>query len=128
MLSKVQITNLFGNELVNIDFSKRSVIITGDNGNGKTTILNTIYNSLTGNYSVSDLKYNTIKIKFDSDFEYMKSIFVKKSSDENGEKIEIRYKSENQSLIVNLRVSKMKKIIILEKIVKKQNRTSSTYI
>ncbi|MEG6719205.1 hypothetical protein V1959_34575, partial [Pseudomonas aeruginosa] len=63
---------------------------------------------------------------FDSDFEYMKSIFVKKSSDENGEKIEIRYKSENQSLIVNLRVSKMKKIIILEKIVKKQNRTSST--
>lgn len=95
MLSKVQITNLFGNELVNIDFSKRSVIITGDNGNGKTTILNTIYNSLTGNYSVSDLKYNTIKIKFDSDFEYMKSIFVKKSSDENGEKIEIRYKSEN---------------------------------
>ena len=126
MLSKVQITNLFGNELVNIDFSKRSVIITGDNGNGKTTILNTIYNSLTGNYSVSDLKYNTIKIKFDSDFEYMKSIFVKKSSDENGEKIEIRYKSENQSLIVNLRVSKMKKIIILEKIVKKQNRTSST--
>lgn len=122
----MQITNLFGNELVNIDFSKRSVIITGDNGNGKTTILNTIYNSLTGNYSVSDLKYNTIKIKFDSDFEYMKSIFVKKSSDENGEKIEIRYKSENQSLIVNLRVSKMKKIIILEKIVKKQNRTSST--
>ena len=126
MLSKVQITNLFRNELVNIDFSKRSVIITGDNGNGKTTILNTIYNSLTGNYSVSDLKYNTIKIKFDSDFEYMKSIFVKKSSDENGEKIEIRYKSENQYLIVNLRVSKMKKIIILEKIVKKQNRTSST--
>lgn len=126
MLSKVQITNLFGKELVNIDFSKRSVIITGDNGNGKTTILNTIYNSLTGNYSVSDLKYNTIKIKFDSDFKYMKSIFVKKSSDVNGEKIEIRYKSENQSLIVNLRVSKMKKIIILEKIVKKQNRTSST--
>lgn len=126
MLSKVRITNLFGKELVSIDFSKRSVIITGDNGNGKTTILNTIYNSLTGNYSVSDLKYNTIKIKFDSDFKYMKSIFVKKSSDENGEKIEIRYKSENQSLIVNLRVSKMKKIIILEKIVKKQNRTSST--
>ena len=126
MLSKVQITNLFGKELVNIDFSKRSVIITGDNGNGKTTILNTIYNSLTGNYSVSDLKYNTIKIKFDSDFKYMKSIFVKKSSDDNGEKIAIRYKSENQSLIVNLRVSKMKKIIILEKIVKKQNRTSST--
>ena len=92
MLSKVQITNLFGNELVNIDFSKRSVIITGDNGNGKTTILNTIYNSLTGNYSVS----------------------------------EIKYKSENQYLIVNLRVSKMKKIIILEKIVKKQNRTSNT--
>ena len=122
----MQITNLFGKELVNIDFSKRSVIITGDNGNGKTTILNTIYNSLTGNYSVSDLKYNTIKIKFDSDFKYMKSIFVKKSSDDNGEKIAIRYKSENQSLIVNLRVSKMKKIIILEKIVKKQNRTSST--
>ena len=42
MLSKVQITKLFGKELVNIDFSKRSVIITGDNGNGKTTILNTI--------------------------------------------------------------------------------------
>lgn len=126
MLSEVRITNLFGKELVNIDFSKRSVIITGDNGNGKTTILNTIYNSLTGNYSVSDLKYNTIKIKFDSDFKYMKCIFVKKSSDENGEKIKIKYLSENQSLIVNLRVSKMKKIIILEKIVKKQNRISNT--
>lgn len=126
MLSEVRITNLFGKELVNIDFSKRSVIITGDNGNGKTTILNTIYNSLTGNYSVSDLKYNTIKIKFDSDLKYMKCIFVKKSSDENGEKIKIKYLSENQSLIVNLRVSKMKKIIILEKIVKKQNRISNT--
>lgn len=126
MLSKVQITKLFGKELVNIDFSKRSVIITGDNGNGKTTILNTIYRSLTGNYSVSDLKYNIIKIKFDSDFKYMKCIFVKKSSDENGEKIKIKYVSENQSLIVNLRVSKMKKIIILEKIVKKQNSISNT--
>lgn len=126
MLSKVQITKLFGKELVNIDFSKRSVIITGDNGNGKTTILNTIYKSLTGNYSVSDLKYNIIKIKFDSDFKYMKCIFVKKSSDENGEKIKIKYVSENQSLIVNLRVSKMKKIIILEKIVKKQNSISNT--
>lgn len=122
----MQITKLFGKELVNIDFSKRSVIITGDNGNGKTTILNTIYKSLTGNYSVSDLKYNIIKIKFDSDFKYMKCIFVKKSSDENGEKIKIKYVSENQSLIVNLRVSKMKKIIILEKIVKKQNSISNT--
>lgn len=39
MLKNVTINNLFDKEDVNIDFSKRSVIITGDNGNGKTTIL-----------------------------------------------------------------------------------------
>ena len=49
MLKKVTIKNLFDKEDINIDFSKRSVIITGDNGNGKTTILNIIYNVLVGN-------------------------------------------------------------------------------
>lgn len=48
MLKNVTINNLFDKEDINIDFSKRSVIITGDNGNGKTTILNIIYYALVG--------------------------------------------------------------------------------
>ncbi len=77
MLKKVTIKNLFDKEDINIDFSKRSVIITGDNGNGKTTILNIIYNVLVGNYpTLIKMKFDKINIKFQSEFEFMNEINI----------------------------------------------------
>lgn len=70
MLKKVTINKLFDKEDIDIDFSKRSVIITGDNGNGKTTILNIIYNVLVGNYrALYKINFERVVINFQSTFE-----------------------------------------------------------
>ena len=77
MLKDVTINNLFGQEQINIDFSKRSVIITGDNGNGKTTILNIIYNVLVGNYhTLIKMNFEQINIIFQSEFKFMNEIKI----------------------------------------------------
>ena len=77
MLKDVTINNLFGKEQIDIDFSKRSVIITGDNGNGKTTILNIIYNVLVGNYhTLIKMNFEKINISFQSEFKFMNEINI----------------------------------------------------
>ena len=92
MLKNVTINNLFDKEDVNIDFSKRSVIITGDNGNGKTTILNIIYNVLVGNYyALYKINFEKAVINFQSDFKYMNEIKIERENNNNFKKMTITY-------------------------------------
>lgn len=121
MLHSIKIKKLFNKEDIKIDFNKRSVIITGDNGNGKTTILNVLYNTLIGNYSTVNVKFESVSIDFAPDFEFMDQVKVDKKVIDNGEEISITYNYKNQSLKVILRVLNIPKSIILDKIIKAEN-------
>ena len=62
MLSKFKIKNLFGNRDIHIDFKDSCVILVGENGLGKTTILHMLYCLLSHDYS-SLLKYEFEEIE-----------------------------------------------------------------
>ena len=67
-VSKVIIYGLFENKKVEVDFSNSIQIFTGENGIGKTTILNIIYNTLTLNYkSLKELPFDTISVIFENE-------------------------------------------------------------
>lgn len=121
MLKNVTINNLFDKEDINIDFSKRSVIITGDNGNGKTTILNIIYNVLVGNYyALYKTNFEKVFINFQSDFEYMNEIKVERESYNNFKKMTITYRSKKESLRIKINASSINSIILVESIERNQ--------
>ena len=121
MLHSIKLDKLFNKEDIQIDFNKKSVIITGDNGNGKTTILNILYNTLIGNYSTVNVKFESMSIDFAPDFEFMDQVKVDKQVIDNGEKTSIIYNYKNQSLEVILKVLNIPKSIILDRITKTVN-------
>lgn len=121
MLKNVTINNLFDKEDVNIDFSKRSVIITGDNGNGKTTILNIIYNVLVGNYyALYKINFEKAFINFQSDFKYMNEIKIERENNNNFKKMTITYRSKKDSLKIKINASGINSIISVESIKRNQ--------
>ena len=103
MLKDVTINNLFGQEQINIDFSKRSVIITGDNGNGKTTILNIIYNVLVGNYhTLIKMNFEQINIIFQSEFKFMNEIKIELKKSYILKQLTIRYRLKSKILKIEI--------------------------
>lgn len=103
MLKNVTINNLFDKEDINIDFSKRSVIITGDNGNGKTTILNIIYNVLVGNYhALIKMKLEKVNIQFQSDFTFMNEINIVLKKSDILKQLTISYRLKNKILKIEI--------------------------
>lgn len=113
MLKKVTIKNLFDKEDINIDFSKRSVIITGDNGNGKTTILNIIYNVLVGNYpTLIKMKFDKINIKFQSEFEFMNEINIELKKSDILKQLTIRYRLKSKILKIEITSNIYNNIIV----------------
>lgn len=76
-ISKISIYGLFGNleSKTEINFEKKIQIFTGENGTGKTTILNIVYNVLKGNQkALKELPFDAIVL----DFKNKKSLFLKK--------------------------------------------------
>jgi len=66
MLKSLEITGFFDKGDVELDLSENLTILTGDNGAGKTTILNIIFNILTGKFeTLLNIEFEQIKIKFD---------------------------------------------------------------
>lgn len=59
-IKKFVITDLFGYQNVNLDFDKSVMILMGENGLGKTSILNSLYYTLTGKWQ------KLLKINFGS--------------------------------------------------------------
>ncbi|WP_338551890.1 AAA family ATPase [Paenibacillus sp. KS-LC4] len=66
-IMSLRITGLFGNEEVLIPFDGNVKILMGENGTGKTTILNILYYTLTLNYSrLINLPFNSVELIFSS--------------------------------------------------------------
>ena len=113
MLKDVTINNLFGQEQINIDFSKRSVIITGDNGNGKTTILNIIYNVLVGNYhTLIKMNFEQINIIFQSEFKFMNEIKIELKKSYILKQLTIRYRLKSKILKIEITSNIYNNIIV----------------
>ncbi len=113
MLKDVTINNLFGQEQINIDFSKRSVIITGDNGNGKTTILNIIYNVLVGNYhTLIKMNFEQINIIFQSEFKFMNEIKIELKKSDILKQLTIRYRLKSKILKIEITSNIYNNIIV----------------
>lgn len=85
-VSKIKIYGLFSEKKVEVDFSNEVQIFIGENGIGKTTILNIIYNSLTLNFEkLKELPFELIQMFFENG----KSIMLSKKWIENDIKEEI---------------------------------------
>lgn len=66
-LDKFIIKNLFGYKDINLDFNEPFLILVGENGSGKTTILNAIYYTLTKNFEeLNKIKFESITMSFGS--------------------------------------------------------------
>lgn len=65
MLKRYKITNLFGFRTVDIDFTESIKILIGENGLGKTTVLNSLYYVLSQKYSkLSKIEFDEIELSF----------------------------------------------------------------
>ncbi len=71
--SKIQlfsISGLFGRQKVAIPFKKNVKILIGENGSGKTTILNVLYYTLSGQFrKLNTIEFESITLKFESGLE-----------------------------------------------------------
>lgn len=82
MITNLKIDGLFEDTNIDLEIKDNVLIITGDNGNGKTTILNILYNGLIGNLvELNQYKFKSIKITFSENFKEMNCITIKKNSD-----------------------------------------------
>ncbi|MFX4232759.1 AAA family ATPase [Aliarcobacter butzleri] len=72
MIEEFVIKELYGNQNVSINFKNNIKIVIGENGSGKTTILNILYYILTKKYSkLLDINFNSISIKFSNNEEFL---------------------------------------------------------
>lgn len=70
-IKSFEILGLFGYKNVVLDFQSNVKILVGENGYGKTTILNALYHLLKSEYSeLLRIKFSTIQIAFDETHKY----------------------------------------------------------
>ena len=70
-IQNITITGLFGTRTISIDFNREVNIFIGENGLGKTTIMNCVYYLLSKNYiELLNIDFVSISIKIKGDKEY----------------------------------------------------------
>ncbi|MBK6933594.1 MAG: AAA family ATPase [Bacteroidales bacterium] len=91
ILKRLELINFKIHSLLELDFTTGINYIVGDNGIGKTSILDSVYYlGLTRNpYNISDNKF----VQFDKDFFWIKGFFL--SDDNSPENIEVFYHINN---------------------------------
>lgn len=71
LIEKFEIRNLFGMYNITLDLSELVTIYVGENGLGKTTILNCLYYVLTCNFEkLKDINFESIKVKFNKNKDF----------------------------------------------------------
>ncbi|HGF8316011.1 TPA: AAA family ATPase, partial [Enterococcus faecium] len=92
MISKFVINELFNEKNIELNFEKSALIITGDNGNGKTTILNILYYILSGTVQeLMDYEFSQAIIFFQKEFKEVKKIEVFKFDSGDRKELKIAY-------------------------------------
>ena len=68
MIKRFKITGLFGFRNVDINFEDNVKILIGENGFGKTTILNSLYYLLNKKYAkLSNIEFETMELNFQNE-------------------------------------------------------------
>lgn len=117
-IKKININQLYGDTNISIAFNNNVMVLVGENGLGKTTLLNIIYYSLSCDFKkLSRIKFKSIEIFFDNNESVVinrKDIIPKRVSidtesytEEEFNKIDLIYETEN---------IRIKKYILDEKI------------
>lgn len=92
MINRFIIKSLFGEKNVSISFKDQSVVLTGDNGYGKTTILNILYNILVGNVNeLIEYEFDKATVVLNKDFKAVKEIVVIKRKEKHYTSLLFRY-------------------------------------
>lgn len=107
-IKRIKINKLYGYKNIDLDFQSNCKILIGDNGLGKTTILNIVYFTLTKKFErLSHFDFETIEISFQGSKKILlsKDLMVKflERKDENSE-------SHFAQLMSNFSASQMKDI------------------
>ena len=106
-LKKLELKNYRNYSHVNLDFDKNTVLILGNNGNGKTNLLESIYYLSTGRshrtYSQDEI------INWGSDYSKVKALIGSEKEDEADRFIEIELQKGNDIKIKVDKISRRKK-------------------
>lgn len=101
-LKKLELKNYRNYSYVNLNFDKNTILILGNNGNGKTNLLESIYYLSTGRshrtYSQDEI------IKWDSDYSIIKALIGSEKNNGIDHLIEIELRKENN---IKIRVDKI---------------------
>ncbi len=101
-LKKLELKNYRNYSYINLNFDKNTILILGNNGNGKTNLLESIYYLSTGRshrtYSQDEI------IKWDSDYSIIKALISSEKNNGIGHLIEIELRKENN---IKIRVDKI---------------------
>lgn len=103
-LKKLELKNYRNYSYVNLNFDKNTILILGNNGNGKTNLLESIYYLSTGRshrtYSQDEI------IKWDSDYSIIKALIGSEKNNGIDHLIEIELRKDNN---IKIRVDKIYK-------------------
>lgn len=101
-LKKLELKNYRNYSHVNLNFDKNTILILGNNGNGKTNLLESIYYLSTGRshrtYSQDEI------IKWGSDYSKVKALVGSEKNDELDRFIEIELSKDNN---IKIKVDKI---------------------
>lgn len=77
VITKFAVSGLYDEKNIEINFDKKGKILVGENGSGKTTILNMFYYLISKNFEkLLDFKFNLITISFNHDDILLPKMFV----------------------------------------------------
>ncbi len=123
-ISRFKINKLFGYQDVNIEFNSNHMIIIGENGLGKTTILNCLYYILEKKFKkLSNIKFESIELQFNNK---KKINFTKNDLDFYVKKPKKYQSSQFYQLLkkdlTNKKIDTLKKVINDKKLTKQEKR------
>lgn len=111
-IKKFKIDNLFGYQNVDLRFKNNIMILMGENGLGKTSILNSLYFTLTQKWrKLSKINFETISLTIDNiDFSFNKKqllAFIENSNNKKGN----RYKNLKSEILNIIDLSELNEFI-----------------
>ncbi|MCS0674640.1 AAA family ATPase [Cytobacillus firmus] len=106
MLKSLQIIDFYEQGSIDLDLSDGLTILTGDNGAGKTTILNLIFNILNGDFeTVNKISFKKIilNLEVEDSWDYANRLVKTIEIEKNPEALEIKYFLLNKHYVIKFK-------------------------